>query len=46
MTIYTPIDKTPGKLGNQQHALADFKTAARLGDKKSQDILRAHGIVW
>ena len=33
-------------LGNYQQAVADFKTAARLGDKDSQELLKRKGIDW
>jgi hypothetical protein len=35
-----------GSLGNSQQALEDWKTAARLGLKSVQDILRSQGINW
>lgn len=34
------------KLSKPDLALADFKTAARLGDKETQDFLRSKGVTW
>lgn len=34
------------KLNMPDKSLADLKTAARLGDKETQDYLRSQGIVW
>jgi tetratricopeptide (TPR) repeat protein len=34
------------KLSRSDQSLMDFKTAARLGDKETQDYLKAKGIAW
>jgi Flp pilus assembly protein TadD len=34
------------KLSRSDQSLMDFKTAARLGDKETQDYLRTKGITW
>ena len=34
------------KFGNKEQAFDDFKTAAKLGHVKSQEILSSHGITW
>ena len=34
------------KLGKHRQAIEDYKTAARLGHKRTQDFLRKKGIVW
>jgi len=34
------------KLGNTQRAIENYKIAARLGNKGSQDFLRQEGIEW
>jgi len=45
-TAYLNRGVSYSKLGNEQQAIADFKIAARLGDEKAQETLKAAGIDW
>jgi tetratricopeptide (TPR) repeat protein len=34
------------RFGKYEHAIEDYKTAARLGDEEAQEVLTKEGIQW